>query len=522
MIRVGIGRIFRRRAIQNWAFSETVDCRCFVGSRCCHGGSSGSDNDGIRVLSRSVAVGREVPLEPTNSEKLEPKRSGGGLSAGPHISSKQLVESLASEDYESFPRLQKPFVDRIWSEVKAGNGGEPAPSAMRKQANAPQKGPGYGGHGGSVYLKCSHLIESFINVPQKINAQHGGNGENFSRGIHGKDFCLHVPLGTIVRQRVYSGQLTDEGRKMHLPQFRYQFLRPDDTYLVARGGIGGIGPISFRKRDSRKGTPGQRTRLELELRILNDCALVGQPNAGKTSLLAALSRAHTRIGPEEYSTVRPHVGVIRYRDRVEIRLCDLPGIKQGAHLDKDMGKRILRHTYRSRALAFVVDVARGERNAAETVEEVEMLREEAIKFDPLNAQKPWMVIGTKCDALHRDALYHLDSLHFRLRARHGLEIPIIGTSSRFGLGLERLVRAIRQLIYPDLLEANRRLPAERFVTQHPGVLHTPFTGYLPSLDSGWTPPLMLPQDDTSGPRSGLRDSTLRLPASGPTGPVLTE
>merc|ERR1712217_175293 len=100
-------------------------------------------------------------------------------------------------------------------------------------------------------------------------------------------------------------------------------------------------------------------KLELELRIMNDCAFVGVPNAGKTALLAALSRAHTRIGPEEFSTTRPHVGIVRFRDRVQVRLCDLPGIKYGAHADKDMGRRILRHTYRSRVLALVVDVARG-------------------------------------------------------------------------------------------------------------------------------------------------------------------
>jgi len=284
---------------------------------------------------------------------------------------------------------------------------------------------------------------------------------------------------------------------MFLPQFRYQFLKSEDTYLVARGGIGGIGPQSFKKRDGRIGTPGQRSRMELELRLLNDCAFVGMPNAGKTSLLASLSRAHTRIGPEEYSTTRPHIGLIRFRDRVEVRLCDLPGLKRGAHEDKLMGRRILRHTYRSRALAFVVDVARGDRSAQETLDEVEMLREEAIKFDPLNAQKPWMVVGTKCDALHRDALYHLDSLHFRLRARHGIDVPVVGTSSRFGLGLTRLVRTIRQLIFPDLLETRRRLPAEQYVWQHPGVLHGHFDGRLPSLGGDWSPPLLLPRTSST-------------------------
>jgi len=282
-----------------------------------------------------------------------------------------------------------------------------------------------------------------------------------------------------------------------LPRFRYQFLWHDDTFVVAKGGIGGVGPMSFKKGDSRRGTPGERARLELELRLLNDCAFVGLPNAGKTALLASLSRAHTRIGPEEYSTTRPHVGVISFRDRLEVRIADLPGVKPGAHEDKDMGRRILRHTYRSRVLAFIVDVARGERPETDVLEEVEMLREEACLFDPMNRDKPWMVVGTKCDMLHRDTLFHLDSLHYRLRARYGLDVPVVGTSARFGLGLTRLVRTIRQLVFPDSVAISQRVPGQavptvpKLMKELPGVVHGPFDGSMPSIRGG-TVPLLLP------------------------------
>lgn len=416
------------------------------------------------------------------------------------------MENLSEADAESFPRPQKPFVDRMWIEVKAGNGGNPAPNAIRKQPNAPQKGPAYGGHGASVYLRATHLIESFLNVPPEIKASHGGDGGDMGRGLHGKDYCLQVPVGTIIREKVYFGERNADGRRLFLPQFRYQFLRSHDTFQVARGGIGGIGPQSFKKHDGRVGTPGSRVRIELELRLLNDCAFVGKPNAGKTSLLAALSRAHTRIGPEEFSTTRPHVGVVRFRDRVEIRLCDLPGLNAGAHEDKEMGRRILRHTYRSRVLCFVVNVARGENSEMDVLEEVEMLRREAILFDPLNAQKPWMVVGTKCDMLHRDALFHLDSLHFRLRARHGVDVPVVGTSSRFGLGLTRLLQTIRQLLYPDTLELRDRTKAARYVTDLPGVLHGRYDGRLPSLGEGPPPALLLPT-----PGASVQHSDLLLP-----------
>jgi len=495
----GLGHMLRHRRCCLRELRPVISLHNSVGKawpvgRGCRSTSSASDRPPFASTAEVGICGGKSEVQSVEEfgENGLRRAAAREVHSGPEPSAGQIVEMLSAEDVESHPRLQRPFVDRTWVEVKAGNGGNPAPNSVRKNANAPQKGPGYGGHGGSVYLQACDQIESFLDVPQKINADHGPDGKETSRGIHAKDYCLQVPLGTIVRERTYSGERTEEGRRMFLPQFRYQFLRDEDTFIVARGGTGGIAPISFKKKDGRLGTPGQRTRLELELRVLNDCAFLGKPNAGKTSLLAALSRAHTRIGPEEYSTTRPHIGVIRFRDRVEVRMCDLPGIKEGASEDKLMGRRILRHTYRSRVLAFVIDMARGERSAMETLEEVEKMREEAIRFDPLNGQKPWLVIGTKCDALHRDALYHLDSLHFRLRARHGVEVPVVGTSSRFGLGLTRLVRTIRQLVYPDLMEPRRRLPAEQFITQLPGVLHGKFDGDIPSLGENLSPPLLLP------------------------------
>lgn len=433
-------------------------------------------------------------VDVTNARVAE--RSTGNISSD-QPSSGEVVEVLGQQDLESYPRLQRPFVDRIWITAKAGNGGQPMPNALRRPHLA--EGPGYGGHGGSVVLKATTQIESFLDVPEKVTAEHGGDGHDTKRGRHGDDYFLQVPMGTIVRERVFSGERTPEGRRIFLPQFKYQFLRHHDTFIVARGGIGGIGPKSFKKGDSRRGTPGQRTRLELELRMMNDVALIGMPNAGKTSLLAAMSRAHTRIGPEEFSTTRPHVGMIRFRDRLEVSICDLPGLKQGAHDDKLMGRRILRHTYRSRALAFVVNVARGERSEEDVLEEVEMLRQEAIEYDPLNREKPWMVIGTKCDMLHRDPLFHLDSLFYRLRARYDDDIPVIGTSSRFGLGLNRCVRTLRQLIYPDMLQPRYRLGADPMLKYPQKVLHGPYTGPIPSLGEYFpTPPAI--QNTTPEPK----------------------
>mmetsp|Transcript_25959 Transcript_25959/g.72461 ORF Transcript_25959/g.72461 Transcript_25959/m.72461 type:complete len:542 (+) Transcript_25959:69-1694(+) len=472
IVRVGLGAVAGRPRVA-WSVPPSWLARGCVRSCSSRGNGVGASTSAI------ANSGQSGEVQDADEQHRKPTRVGGfTVHSGPDPSASQVVETLSQDDVESFPRFQKPFVDRLRIEVKAGSGGNPAPFVNRSPS---LKGPGYGGHGGAVYLKATHLVESFLNIPERIKAQHGGDGRDSHRGAHAKDFCLQVPVGTIVRERVNTGFKTEEGRRIYLPQFRFQFLRSEDTYVVAKGGIGGLGPRSFKKGDSRKGTPGQRTRLELELRLLNDCALVGLPNAGKTSLLASLSRAHTRIGPEEFSTTRPHIGVVKFRDRVEIRLCDLPGLKQGAHEDKQVGRRILRHTYRSRVLVFVVDVARGDSPGTDALNEVEMLREEACLFDPLNREKPWMVVGTKCDMLHRDALFHLDSLHVRLSARHGKEVPVVGTSSRFGLGLTRLVRTMRALLFPDAVEIGSRTPAVPLNLIVPDVLHGPLDVALPSL-----------------------------------------
>mmetsp|Transcript_7358 Transcript_7358/g.15753 ORF Transcript_7358/g.15753 Transcript_7358/m.15753 type:complete len:218 (+) Transcript_7358:1-654(+) len=171
-----------------------------------------------------------------------------------------------------------------------------------------------------------------------------------------------------------------------------------------------------------------------------------------------MSRAYARWGPEEYSTTRPHTGVIHFRDGVDIRVTDLPGIYEGANEDITKGRRVLRQTYRAKVLCYVLDMSNSDMftGGRDAVADLEMLRKETNAYTEFNEAKPWMVIGTKCDMLHRDTLFNLDSLHFRTKARYGTDVPVVGTSARFGLGIERVVSTIRQLLYPDLI-----LPLDR-------------------------------------------------------------
>lgn len=144
---------------------------------------------------------------------------------------------------------------------------------------------------------------------------------------------------------------------------------------------------------------------------------------------------------------------LRYRDGVVYKITDLPGVAEGSK-DAPQGVRTLRHTYRARMLLFVVDVT-----IPDPLKQLEMLQEEAYSHDPRNAGKPFIVVGTKCDALHKDALFNLDSLYYRLHARQG-DVLCVGTSARFGLGILRLVRSIRSLMEGTLGPAIPRIPAK--------------------------------------------------------------
>jgi len=340
---------------------------------------------------------------------------------------------------------------------KSGKGGNPAPNTVRGQK---KNGPAFGGHGGSVYLRGNPKVESFSDLPieSAISAEPGGDGSNYSRGLHGRDTYIDVPLGTIIRERVKTDKVTPEGRTVHAPRFLYQFLKDKDTVQLCEGGKGGIAPLTFKKGDGRKGANGQKKSIDLELRLVNDCALIGAPNSGKTSIISSLTSSLTRIGPEPYSTTRPHLGTLTFRDGISVKLVDLPGIVHGDSNCKQRGIRILRHMWRSKLLLYCVDISNQDQDA---FEQLELLRNEVHAFDGRKHDRSELVVATKSDMLHQNSLVNLDSLFFRVQSRIGDHIPVIGTSARFGLGINRLVMQIRATLYPDQLEISRpRIPAE--------------------------------------------------------------
>lgn len=374
-------------------------------------------------------IRRHFPtLDPRTYERTLPTTSLNRLSAGTG---------------ETRTKPAQNFVDFLNISARSGAGGKPLEGSLRSQAF---RGPGYGGHGGSVYLTACTSVDSLAHIPGDPRAPSGGDALSGSRGLHAPDLCLRVPLGTIVRERVLTNLLDESGGRIRKAKFLFQFMKQGDSYILAAGGLGGIAPSSFKRRDGRHSETGQRRNYELELRCMADCALIGSGNAGKTSLLASLTRALSRIGPEDGSTVRPHSGLLQFRDGMQISLVDLPGFRSAGPLVECDDKHILRHIWRTRLLIFVVDMS----TSGDHLAEIKRLRNQIRDFDPHSfSERKWLVVGTKCDLLHRDTLFHLDSLQIQIRAELDPEAQVVGISARFGLGIRQLVKAIRKSIRPD-------------------------------------------------------------------------
>lgn len=265
-----------------------------------------------------------------------------------------LMRILTEEDNDVMIQKEKRFCDFLWVTVKSGKGGAPNYKVQRSKK---LKGEGYGGNGGNIILKSKNSIYDLIKIEQKIKGNDGEDFKENSRGKDGKDIIVYVPIGTIVRKRIYIKKKNINNRKIYKSIFWFQFLKENEEMLVARGGKGGISYSYFKKHDYRLPENGEKVRLELELRLMNDVAFIGIENSGKTSLCSSLSKYYGNISDSPFSTTIPHVSNINYIDGVQISLLDTPYLFLNAHKDKDKGKRILRHLYRSKLIVYVVDVS---------------------------------------------------------------------------------------------------------------------------------------------------------------------
>jgi GTP-binding protein len=323
-------------------------------------------------------------------------------------------------------------VATIW--VKAGDGGNGVVS-FRREKFVPFGGPdgGDGGRGGSVYIEARAGVSTLLefNRRRQFRAPNGGAGRGARQhGKAGQDLVIGVPPGTLVRSQ--------DGLSADL-------LRPGDTVMVARGGRGGLGNTHFATstqrapRIAQKGEPGEERTLDLELKTIASAALIGEPNAGKSSLLAATSAATPRVGDYPFTTLTPNLGVAEAPHTAPGQeelfvLADVPGLIAGAHTGAGLGHRFLRHVERAPILVHVVDASR-----PDVVDAYLTVRGELEAYKPEVAAKPEIVVGNKLDL--PGAREGLDQLRQALPER-----TVVGTSTVTNEGIPNLLEAVAQLL----------------------------------------------------------------------------
>jgi len=341
-------------------------------------------------------------------------------------------------------------MDTARIQVKAGNGGNGCIS-FRREKFVPRGGPdgGDGGKGGNVILIATLGMSTLIDLhhnPRQV-AENGGHGIGKKRdGADGVDCVVKVPAGTIVRDYDTTETLAD-------------LTAPDESVVVARGGIGGKGNARFKSstfqapRVAEKGEPGEEREISLEIKLIADVGLVGYPNAGKSTLLARTSAATPKIAAYPFTTLRPNLGVVRINREQNFVLADIPGLIEGAHKGAGLGHQFLRHIERTKMLIHVIDLSATD--GRDPIEDYERLNLELDHYDALLTKLPQIIAVNKIDMPEAQANLTRAQEYFGNR-------KIFPISAITGDGVNSLMQqAYRSLQY---LEARARKEAETTIT----------------------------------------------------------
>ncbi|MFO0700541.1 MAG: GTPase ObgE [Nitrospira sp.] len=337
------------------------------------------------------------------------------------------------------------FVDEVRVTVRAGRGGNGICS-FRREMFVPRGGPdgGDGGNGGDVIMMASHRLTTLLDLRYQnhYEAQDGkpGGGSNCT-GRSGEDITIRVPVGTIV----YDDQSKD---------ILADFIEDGQTAVIAQGGRGGKGNSNFATSVNRvptkctPGTTGEERTLRLELKLLADVGLVGFPNAGKSTLISAISAARPKIADYPFTTLVPNLGVVRWGSDRSFVVADIPGLIEGAHEGKGLGVQFLRHIERTAFLLHLIDVSEWATDDPRT--SLETLRQELAAYDQGLTTRPFAVVPTKIDVV--GAGERLGQIQAYCQD-HGY--PCFPISAATNAGLDQLVLYVGKQV--DLL---RMLPCE--------------------------------------------------------------
>jgi GTP-binding protein len=294
------------------------------------------------------------------------------------------------------------FVDYVKIHVSSGKGGKGS-AHMRREKYIPMGGPdgGDGGRGGHVILKANKNLWTLYHIKFKrhFKAEQGGAGsKQTSTGADGADVYIDVPLGTVVRDT--------ETQKI-----LYELTEDGEERIVAKGGKGGLGNNHFKTatrqtpRYAQPGMEGEETDITLELKVLADVGLVGFPNAGKSTLLSVITSAKPKIANYEFTTLKPNLGIVEYRDFKSFVVADIPGIIEGAAEGKGLGHYFLRHIERNSTLLFLVPA-----DANDIKEQYEILLDELRRYNPELLDKQRLVAISKSDMLDAELKAEMKTL----------------------------------------------------------------------------------------------------------------
>ncbi|MDO9313334.1 MAG: GTPase ObgE [Burkholderiaceae bacterium] len=327
------------------------------------------------------------------------------------------------------------FVDEATIDIAAGDGGNGCMS-FRREKFIPFGGPngGDGGRGGSVFAVGDRNLNTLIDFryARRHEARRGENGRGSDQfGAAAEDIVLRMPMGTII-----TNAETD--------QVIAELLVPDERVLLAKGGDGGFGNLHFKTSTNRAprqktpGWPGEQFRLRLELRVLADVGLLGMPNAGKSTLIAAISNARPKIADYPFTTLHPNLGVVRVAPEQSFVVADIPGLIEGAAEGAGLGHLFLRHLQRTHLLLHLVDFAPFD-EAVDPVAQAKAIVRELQKYDASLYDKPRWVVLNKLDMVpEEDRRRRVDDFVKRFKWKG----PVFQISALTREGCEPLIRAI--------------------------------------------------------------------------------
>ncbi len=324
------------------------------------------------------------------------------------------------------------FIDTAKIKVHGGNGGAGCVSFLRTKTQ-PRGGPdgGNGGRGGSVIIKADKQLATLCDYFYKpINKAENGTpgGSTRKNGAYGNNLILKVPVGTIVRD-VESGDVLADLNKNEM------------EITLAKGGRGGFGNLHFKSstnrapRESDSGRPGEEKGLYLELKIMADAGLVGFPNAGKSTLISAITHAHSKIASYPFTTRQPILGLLEFDNYTTVVLADIPGLIDGAHRNVGLGHKFLRHVERCSLLLFVIDMGGVDNRDPRSDYEI-LLNELSLHNEEL-ASRQSIVVANKMDI--PDSKENLENF-----VKKYPELEIIPISALEGIGLEKVVEELKK------------------------------------------------------------------------------